>query len=74
MNYCSTFFLHEIAEELKTKGPCRAKAFTMVTVMFTDFKDFTTVSGKVSAELLVDEIIIVSADLIISCRNTRSKK
>jgi class 3 adenylate cyclase len=28
----------------------------MVTVMLTDFKDFTTISGKVSAELLVAEI------------------
>ena len=46
----------EVAEELKTTGAAKAKAFTMVTVMFTDFKDFTTVSEKVSAELLVDEI------------------
>ena len=37
-------------------GEAKAKAFTMVTVMFTDFKDFTNVSKKVSAELLVDEI------------------
>ncbi len=46
----------EMAEELKLNGTTKAKAFTMVTVMFTDFKDFTTVSEKVSAELLVDEI------------------
>ncbi|MBX7109331.1 MAG: tetratricopeptide repeat protein [Chitinophagales bacterium] len=46
----------EVAEELKTTGRAKAKAFTMVTVMFTDFKDFTRVSEKVSAELLVDEI------------------
>ncbi len=46
----------EVAEEIKTTGTAKAKAFTMVTVMFTDFKDFTTVSEKVSAELLVDEI------------------
>lgn len=46
----------EMAEELKDSGTTKAKAFTMVTVMFTDFKDFTTVSEKVSAELLVDEI------------------
>ena len=47
---------HEVAEELKTTGASKAKSFTMVTVMFTDFKDFTTVSEKISAELLVDEI------------------
>ncbi len=46
----------EMAEELKTNGSTKAKAFTMVTVMFTDFKDFTGISEKVSAELLVDEI------------------
>ena len=46
----------EVADEIKTSGTARAKAFTMVTVMFTDFKDFTTMSEKISAELLVDEI------------------
>lgn len=46
----------EVAGELKTTGRAKAKAFTMVTVMFTDFKDFARVSEKVSAELLVDEI------------------
>ncbi|NRA10628.1 MAG: adenylate/guanylate cyclase domain-containing protein [Crocinitomicaceae bacterium] len=45
-----------IIEEMKTTGKTKAKAFTMVTVMFTDFKGFTEVSQRVSAELLVDEI------------------
>ena len=47
---------YEVAEELKLTGTAKAKTFSMVTVMFTDFKDFTKVSEKVSAELLVDEI------------------
>jgi len=46
----------EVAEELKATGTAKAKTFSMVTVMFTDFKDFTAISEKVSAELLVDEI------------------
>jgi class 3 adenylate cyclase len=46
----------EVAEELKATGTAKAKAFTMVTVMLTDFKDFSTISEKVSAELLVAEI------------------
>jgi len=46
----------EVAEEIKTTGKSKAKAYTMVTVMFTDFKDFTNVSERISAELLVDEI------------------
>ncbi len=46
----------EVAEELKSTGAAKAKTFSLVSVMFTDFKDFTSVSEKVSAELLVDEI------------------
>jgi class 3 adenylate cyclase len=47
---------HEVAEELKATGAAKAKTFSMVSVMFTDFKDFTKISESVSAELLVDEI------------------
>ena len=47
---------YEVAEELKSTGISKAKTYSMVSVMFTDFKDFTRVSEKVSAELLVSEI------------------
>jgi adenylate cyclase len=46
----------EVADELKSTGVSKAKTFSMVTVMFTDFKDFTKISEQVSGELLVDEI------------------
>ncbi|MEO8147683.1 MAG: adenylate/guanylate cyclase domain-containing protein [Bacteroidia bacterium] len=46
----------EIAEEIKQQGRSKAKTYGMVSVMFTDFKGFTTVSEKVSPELLVAEI------------------
>jgi class 3 adenylate cyclase len=46
----------EVADEIKKEGHSKARTFSMVTVMFTDFKDFTAVSEKVSAELLVAEI------------------
>jgi class 3 adenylate cyclase len=46
----------EVAEELKKTGHSPARTYSLVTVMFADFKDFTTVSEKVSAELLVSEI------------------
>ncbi|HRQ85277.1 MAG TPA: tetratricopeptide repeat protein, partial [Flavobacteriales bacterium] len=49
-------FPETIVQEIKTSGTTKAKAYTMATVMLTDFKDFTTVSDQVSAELLVDEI------------------
>jgi adenylate cyclase len=46
----------EVAEELKETGGSKAKTHGMVSVMFTDFKDFTKISETVSAEMLVDEL------------------
>jgi len=46
----------ELIEELKQKGSIAAKHFDEVTVMFTDFKDFTQISGKLSPSELVAEI------------------
>jgi adenylate cyclase len=49
-------FPAEIAKEIKQYGRSKAKTFGMVSVMFTDFKDFTAASEKISPELLVEEI------------------
>jgi ligand-binding sensor domain-containing protein/class 3 adenylate cyclase len=46
----------EVAEELKEKGFADAKLIDEVTVLFTDFKDFTLFSEKVSPQELVSEI------------------
>ena len=46
----------ETAEELKMKGSADAKEYTLVTVIFTDFKDFTNVIETMSAQELVNEI------------------
>jgi adenylate cyclase len=46
----------EVANEIKLSGRSLPKTFSMVTVMFTDFKDFTRVSQNISAELLVAEL------------------
>ena len=46
----------EVAEELKEKGSADAKLFDNVTVIFTDFKGFTTITEKLSAKELVGEI------------------
>ncbi len=46
----------EVAEELKQKGSADAKQFDDVTVLFTDFKDFTKLSERMSARELVEEI------------------
>lgn len=43
----------ETAEELKLTGSAKARAFDQVTVMFTDFRDFTQVSERMPPEELV---------------------
>ena len=45
-----------VANELKEHGKTKAKTYGLVTVLFTDFKDFADISSKMSPELLVDEI------------------
>ncbi len=46
----------EVAEELKSTGASQAKHFSNVTVLFTDFISFTTVSELLSPQELVDEL------------------
>ena len=46
----------EIAEELRETGSSKARRFPSVTVMFTDFKDFTRLSELLTPEQLVNEI------------------
>jgi adenylate cyclase len=46
----------ETAAELKETGHAVAKSFDQVTIMFTDFKDFTIASEHLSARELVEEI------------------
>jgi len=46
----------EVAEELKTKGTSQAKQFHNVTVMFTDFVNFTKAVEKMTAQELIDEL------------------
>lgn len=46
----------ETAEELKATGAAKAKSFTLVSVLFTDFKNFTQASEKLTPQELVAEI------------------
>lgn len=46
----------DIAEELKEKGKAEARQFEKVSILFTDFKEFTQISKKMEAEELVGEI------------------
>lgn len=45
-----------IANELKKSGKASAQKYKNVTVLFTDFKDFTKVSEKLTPEQLVREL------------------
>ncbi|NPA66991.1 MAG: response regulator [Chlorobi bacterium] len=47
---------YEIAEQLKNKGRVTAKKYRMVTIMFTDFKDFTKISSELEPEEIIKEL------------------
>ncbi len=46
----------DIAGELKEKGSAQAKLYNDVTVLFTDFKNFTNASEQLTPQELVDEL------------------
>lgn len=46
----------EIAEELKQTGVARPRKYEQVSILFTDFVDFTKISEQMSPEELVSEI------------------
>ncbi|MEZ5017106.1 MAG: adenylate/guanylate cyclase domain-containing protein [Flavipsychrobacter sp.] len=46
----------EVADELKENGTTKAKHFDHVTVIFTDFVDFTKTGSRLSPEELVNEL------------------
>ncbi len=46
----------EVAEELKENGHAKARLFENVTVLFTDFVNFTRISERLSPEELVGEL------------------
>ena len=46
----------ETADELKRTGAAKGRGYDEVTVLFTDFKNFTSTSEQLSAQELVNEI------------------
>ena len=45
-----------VADELKATGAAEAKLYEQATILFSDFKSFTTIAGEMSAAELVSEI------------------
>ena len=66
----------EIAAELKANGHAEAKQFDSVTVMFTDFKDFTQIAERLTPAALVYEIdtLFKAFDNIIGKHNIEKIK
>jgi len=48
----------EVAEQLKNKGTVQAKHYKTVSVMFSDFKGFTTIAESMSSDEVVQELSI----------------
>ena len=46
----------QTAEELKEKGKAKARKYESVTILFTDFKEFTSIAAGLDPEVLVNEI------------------
>jgi len=67
---------HEVAEELKQKGNVQAKEFEHVTVMFTDFVNFTAAGERLGAQKLVAELdtCFVAFDQILAEYNIEKIK
>jgi class 3 adenylate cyclase len=47
---------HETANELKEKGTATPKHYDKVSVLFTDFKGFTKIAEKLTAQELIEEL------------------
>lgn len=47
---------HDVANELKLSGKVQPKNYEMATVMFTDFKDFTNIAERQTAEETVQQL------------------
>jgi len=46
----------QVADELKIRGKAKAKRYENVTILFTDFKDFTSMASSISPNKLVKEL------------------
>lgn len=52
----ANIFPHEISEQLKRKGKAKSKKYRMVTVLFADFENFTTLTKTMGVDELITEL------------------
>jgi len=52
----ANLFPHEITEQLKRKGRAKSKKYRMVTVLFADFENFTSLTKSMSVDELISEL------------------
>ncbi|GEM_PF-1231715 len=52
----ANLFPHEISEQLKRKGRAKSKKYKMVTVLFADFENFTTLTKTMTVDELITEL------------------
>lgn len=66
----------DIADELKTTGEVEAREYDAVTILFSDFKNFTKISGEYSAGELIKELNIYfrAFDQIVTDHNVEKIK
>ncbi len=66
----------EVANELKENGKAIPRNYDSVSVMFTDFKGFTTIADKMSPQALVEELndYFIEFDRIIGKHNLEKIK
>lgn len=64
----------QIAEELKIKGSADAQDIEKVTLMFTDFKEFTKASEQLTAQELIAEINVCFKAFDLICEKYKVEK
>jgi PAS domain S-box-containing protein len=52
----ANLFPYEITEQLKRKGRAKSKKYRMVTVLFADFENFTSLTKSMSVDELITEL------------------
>ena len=52
----ANLFPHEISEQLKRRGKAKSKKYKMVTVLFADFENFTTLTKTMTVDELITEL------------------